>query len=397
MPIIGIIGKPNAGKSTFFSALTMQNVKIAPFPFTTIEPNKGIAYVRVKCVCEEFKVKDNPRNSTCINGTRFVPIEVLDVAGLVPEAWKGRGLGNKFLDELRKSDALIHVVDASGSTDIEGRIIKPGQHDPIEDVKFIDEEITMWIYSHFQENFEKDMKRLAQEDESKVLDYMERKLSGFSITRKQIAKVLEKISKKPSQWNTEDTKNFIRMLIMEAKPILIAANKIDIPESWKNLERMREIFKDRIIVPTSAEAELALRKAAEQSIIEYLPGANDFKILKDIDEKKRNALNYIRNNVLKRFGSTGVQDAIETCYFKLLNYIAVFPVEDQNKLTDHEGRVLPDVFLVPNNTTARELAYLIHTELGDNFIYAIDVRKKQRIGADYVLKHRDVIKIVAAK
>jgi len=373
----------------------MQNVKIAPFPFTTIEPNKGIAYVRVKCVCQEFNVKDNPRNSKCIYGIRYVPVEVLDVAGLVPEAWKGRGLGNKFLDELRKSDALIHVVDASGSTDSEGRIIRPGYHDPMLDVKFIDEEILMWIFSHFYENFEKDMKRF--EDISKIIDYFERKLSGFSISRRHIVSALGKISKKPNSWNEQDVKNFINVLIKEAKPILIAANKIDIPESWKNFERMKNELKDRIIIPTSAEAELALRKAAESGIIEYMPGDKDFKIIRELDEKKLKALNYIKENVLKRFGSTGVQEALEACYFKLLNYIAVFPVEDQNKLTDHHGNVLPDVFLVPNYTTARDLAYLIHTELGENFIYAIDVKRKQRIGAEYILKHRDVIKIVAAK
>jgi ribosome-binding ATPase YchF (GTP1/OBG family) len=397
LPLVGIIGKPNAGKSTFFSALTKQNVKIAPFPFTTIEPNKGIAYVRVKCVCQEFGVKDNPRNSVCIKGIRYVPVEVIDVAGLVPDAWKGRGLGNKFLDELRRSDALIHVIDTSGSTDFEGRIVKPGSHDPIEDIKFIDEEITMWIFSNLKEDFEKEIRKLVHEDSSKIIDFLERKLSGFSIKRKNIMKTIQKINKNPKEWKEDDLKLFVSFLIKEAKPILIAANKIDLPSSWKNYERIRNEIKDRIVIPVSAEAELALRRAADSGIIDYMPGDSDFKILKDVDEKRLAALNYIRENVLKKFGSTGVQEALEACYFRLLNYIAVFPVEDQNKLTDHQGNVLPDVFLVPSDTTARELAYMIHTDLGKNFIYAIDVKNKQRIGAEYVLKHRDVIKIVAAK
>jgi len=397
MPLIGIIGKPNTGKSTLFSAITKLNVKIAPFPFTTIQPNKGIGYVRVKCVCKEFGVQDNPRNSICINGIRYVPVEVIDVAGLVPEAWKGRGLGNKFLDELRRSDALIHVVDASGSTDFEGKIVKPGTHDPLEDIRFIDEEITMWIFSHLKEDFEKEMRKLAYEESSKIVDFLERKLSGFSIKRKHITRVLQNMNKNPREWKEQELKEFVSKLIKEAKPILIAANKIDLPSSWENYERMKRELKDRIVVPVSAEAELALKKAADAKLIEYIPGDSDFKIIKELDQKRLDALNYIRTNVLKKFGSTGVQEAIEACYFKLLNYIAVFPVEDPNRLTDHQGRVLPDVFLVPNDTTARDLAYMIHTDLGKNFIYAIDVKTKQRIAGDYVLKHRDVIKIVAAK
>jgi ribosome-binding ATPase YchF (GTP1/OBG family) len=397
MPLIGIIGKPNVGKSTFFSAITKLNVKIAPFPFTTIEPNKGIGYVRVKCVCKELGVQDNPRNSICINGTRYVPIEIIDVAGLVPEAWKGKGLGNKFLDELRRSDALIHVVDTSGSTDFEGRIVKPGTHDPLEDIKFIEEEITMWVFSHLKDDFEKEMRKLIYEESSQIVDFLERKLSGFSIKRKHIMRTVQKMNKNPKEWKEDDLKLFVSLLIKEAKPILIAANKIDLPSSWINYERIKNEMKDRIVIPVSAEAELALRKAADLGIIDYMPGNSDFKILKNIDEKRLAALNYIRENVLKKFGSTGVQEALEVCYFKLLNYIAVFPVEDQNRLTDHQGNVLPDVFLVPSDTTARELAYMIHTDLGKNFIYAIDVKNKQRIGAEYVLKHRDVIKIVAAK
>lgn len=397
MPLIGIIGKPNAGKSTFFSALTKQVVKIAPYPFTTIEPNKGIAYLRVKCVCKELGVKDNPRNSLCINGIRLVPVEVIDLAGLVPEAWKGRGLGNKFLDEIRRADALIHVVDASGYTDSEGRIMKTGTHDPIEDVKFIDEEIAMWIYSRFKEEFEREIRKIVHEEKSKILEFFEKKLSGFSIKKKYIAEVLSTIQKHLKEWNDADLKDFLITLWNKAKPMLIVANKIDIPESWNNYERLKKEFKERIVIPTSSEAELALKKADEMGIIKYFPGSSDFEIIKDVDENKLKALNYIKERVLKKFGSTGVQEAIEACYFKLLGYIAVFPVEDQNKLTDHEGRVLPDVFLVPKETTARELAYMIHSELGENFMFAIDVKRKQRISADQVLNDRDVIKIVASR
>ena len=112
--IVGVVGKPNVGKSTFFSAATLAHVAIANYPFTTIKPNRGMGYVRTPCVCQEFNVTDTPGNSTCINRIRLVPVELVDCAGLVPGAWQGRGLGNQFLDEIRQADALIHIVDAVG-------------------------------------------------------------------------------------------------------------------------------------------------------------------------------------------------------------------------------------------------------------------------------------------
>ena len=119
--LIGIIGKSNVGKSTFFNAVTDLSVQTANYPFTTIEPNVGVAYVRIECICKEFEVQDNPVHSVCIDGIRFIPVKVIDIAGLVPGAHLGKGIGNKFLDDSRQADALIHVVDASGSTDSEGR------------------------------------------------------------------------------------------------------------------------------------------------------------------------------------------------------------------------------------------------------------------------------------
>jgi len=399
LPLIGIIGKPNAGKSTFFSALTKINVKIAPYPFTTIEPNKGIAYVRAKCVCKEFNVKDNPKNSICINGIRYIPIEVIDVAGLVPDAWKGRGLGNKFLDEIRRADALIHIIDASGSTDEEGRNVEMGTYDPIKDQEFIYKEIFMWIFNNLSEEIKKEIKRLELVDISENINFLERKLSGYSVRRKQIMEILNEtglINKKISKWKEEELKLFVDLLVKKTKPMVIVANKIDLPTSHKNYERIKEKFKEYYVIPASAEAELALIRANENGIIEYLPGSPYFKIISsNITEKQRKALEFIEKNILKKYGSTGVIDALEISCFKVLKYITVFPVEDQNKLTDHHGNVLPDAFLVPHGTTAREFAYMIHTELGKNFIYAIDVRKKQKLGEDYILQDRDVIKIVA--
>ncbi len=399
MPIIGILGKPNSGKTTFFNALTMQSAKVAPYPFTTIEPNKGIAYVRVECVCKEFNVKDNPRNSVCVDGIRYVPVELIDVAGLVQDAWKGRGLGNKFLDEIRKADAIILVVDVSGTTDSEGRIVKPGTYDPINEPEMIFNELLMWVFNNLKEEIEKDLRKIQRLDYNENVQILERYLSGFSLKRKQIANALIKSrleKKKVAEWSEEEIRNFCKELLLSSKPFLIAANKIDLPTSNENYKRMKEKYKDFIVIPTSAESELALRKAKENKMIEYNDGK--IRILKEIDEKQRKALEYIQKNVLEKYGSTGVQEALEACYFKLLNYVAVFPVEDQNKLTDHEGNVLPDVFLVPSDMNVRDFASeYIHTELGKYFLYAIDVRKKQKLGEDYILKHRDVIKIVSSK
>ncbi|MEM2341759.1 MAG: redox-regulated ATPase YchF [Candidatus Bathyarchaeia archaeon] len=397
--MVGIVGKPNVGKSTFFSAATLATVEIASYPFTTIKPNKGIGYFKTQCVCKEFNVKDNPVNSVCINGIRLIPVELIDCAGLVPDAWQGRGLGNQFLDEIRKADALIHVVDASGSTDIEGRLIKPGAHDPLEDVKFLERELTMW----FAQIIKKDWPRIARTVEAGTADLaslLEERLSGLAIRRKHIIEAL-KISglsgDKPTRWSDEDFLRFVDVLRKISKPMLLVANKMDLPFAEENYERLKE--KGYIVIPCCAEAELALRRAAEKDLIHYVPGSPNFEV-KDpakITDKQMSALKAIKEKILDKYGSTGVQDAINAAFEKLLKMVVVYPVEDPEKLTDHYGRVLPEARLVPNNTTARDLAYMIHTELGESFIYAVDVRTKRRLGENYIIKDKDVISIVSAK
>jgi hypothetical protein len=178
---------------------------------------------------------------------------------------------------------------------------------------------------------------------------------------------------------------------------LIAANKIDLPYSKKNLERLSKL--NYIVIPCCAEAELALKRATEKRLIEYVPGDNTYKIIdsEKITKNQISALETIRKEILIKYGSTGIQQAINNVYFNLLNMITVYPVEDLEHLSDHNGRVLPDVYLVPYGTTAKQFAYLIHTELGENFIYAIDAREKRRIGEDAILKDQDVISIISAK
>ncbi len=397
--LLGVVGKPNTGKSTFFSAATLVAAEIANYPFTTIKPNRGVGYVRSPCVHEEFKVKDNPRNSLCLDGVRLVPVELIDIAGIVPGAWEGRGLGNQFLDEIRRADALIHVVDASGGTDCEGRSCKPGEHDPLEDIKFLEREITMWMVTILKKDWSK-IARTAEADKKGFVVPLEDRLTGLGIKRTLVGEAIRKANLNidtPTTWSDDDFYRFVDTLRKMSKPMLIVANKIDLPSAEANLKRMKEL--DYMVIPCSAEAELGLRRAAEKQLIDYKPGDSNFKIkqAEKLSPGQIKGLEAIREKVLLKNGSTGVQDALNMAYYKLLDMITVYPVEDLEHLSDHNGRVLPDTYLIPKGVTAKQFAYIIHTELGDNFIYAIDARDKRRIGEDAVLKDRDVISIVSAK
>jgi len=397
--IVGVVGKPNVGKSTFFSAATLAHVAIANYPFTTIKPNIGVGYVRSPCVCREFNVTDNPGNSTCMNGIRLIPVELVDCAGLVPGAWQGRGLGNQFLDEIRQADALIHVVDAAGSTDSEGKPCDPGTHNPTEDVEFLEHELDMWLLQIVKKEWDRAVRRVegAKEDLTQIL---EEKLSGLGIKRDHIIKARTKTGvnfEKPSSWPDNQLLMFVTELRRLSKPLLIAANKMDVQAAEKNLEPLQSL--GHMVVPCSAEAELALRRAAEKEIITYLPGDSNFKVNEghQLTPDQLNALTRIKERILLPLGSTGVQDALNLGFFKLLQMITVYPVEDPEKLTDHKGRILPDVYLVPYGTTAKEFAAIIHSDLAEGFLYATEVRSKMRVADDYILKNNDVISIVSAK
>jgi ribosome-binding ATPase YchF (GTP1/OBG family) len=395
---VGVVGKPNTGKSTFFAAATLLDVKRAPYPFTTIEPNVGVGHVKVRCVCRDLGVVDNPRNSVCIEGWRFVPVELIDVAGLVPGAWQGRGLGNMFLDHVRRAPVLIHVVDASGSTDEEGRVVKPGSHDPVQDVIFFEREFEMWMYQVISRDWERLSKTIEY---TRKFDELYSRFAGLGIKPQVVQQVVEELGlsgKRVTQWSQDDLMSLVREARRASKPILIAANKADLPTAPDNVKRLTEQFKGRyVVVPTSAEAELALRKAAKAGLIKYIPGSSSFEVVGRLTPEQRRALDYIEENVLKRYGSTGVQEALDKAVFELLGMIAVFPVENEKKLTDSKGNVLPDVYLVHRDSTARDLAYEIHTELGEKFAFAIDALTGRRLGSDEKLSHRMIVKIVTAR
>jgi len=397
--IVGVVGKPNVGKSTFFSAATLVSVPIANYPFTTIKPNRGMGYVRTPCVCTEFNVKDEPVNSACFNGIRLIPVEIIDCAGLVPDAWKGRGLGNQFLDEIRRADALIQIVDAAGATDPEGKQCEPGTYDPLDDVKFLEKELDMWLFQIVKKDWDKIARRAegTKEDLSLLL---EDRLSGLAINKSHVSNALERAelnAENPTAWSDEDLVQLMHEVRRISKPMLISANKIDLPYAEENVERLRN--SGHHVIPCCAEAELALRRAAEKGLTDYKPGDSNFNILKpsELKPEQASALSTIKEKILMKWGSTGVQESINFAFFKLLGMITVYPVEDAEKLTDHSGRVLPDAYLAPYGTTARQFARMIHSDLGEGFIFGIEARSKMRIGENYLLKDRDVISIVSAK
>jgi len=387
---IGIVGKPNVGKSTFFKALTLAEAEIASFPFTTIKANVGVGYARTDCACKSFSIECNPKNSICREKNRFVPVKVIDVAGLVPGAHEGKGLGNQFLDDLRQADALIHIVDISGRTNEKGEATEG--YDPEQDIKFLEEEIDLWFYGILKKNWNKIYSK-AKHSHKDLITELTEQLSGLEVNEEQVSEAV-KLSElgESTDWNDTQLKEFATNLRKISKPILIAANKIDLDKG--NFERLKKNYN---LVPVCSEAELALRQAEKSAIISYLPGDREFKLLNNVDEKQRKALEFIQNNILNKYGSTGVQECINTAVFKILKQIVVYPVENENKLMDSKGNVLPDAYLLLEGSTALDLAYKVHTDIGNKFIGAIDCKTKMKVGKEHRLKDGDAIKIIAGR
>jgi ribosome-binding ATPase YchF (GTP1/OBG family) len=393
---IGIVGKPNVGKSTFFAAATMAPAEIANYPFTTIHANKGVAYVRTPCPCRILGVTCTPNNSACADGIRLVPIEMLDVAGLVPDAWQGKGLGNQFLDDLRQADALINVIDVSGSTDLEGNPGNPGDHDPREDIEFLRKEIEYWIREILKNGFNK-IARQSKLQGEKIETALHDRLIGLNITEAHIKQTLREVAppEDPMKWDDDVLLRISAKLRELSKPMIVAMNKADIAPPG-NIGIVKKI--DGKAVVTLAEAERALKKANAAGLVKYTPGDATFAITdpSKLNEGQKKALDRI-SQLMKQHGSTGVQQCLEMAAFGTLDLIAVYPVDDEGKFTDHFGRVLPDALLMPRGSTAKEMAYRVHTDLGDKFIRAVNAKTKRIIGSEYVLQDGDVIKIISGK
>ena len=386
---LALAGKPNAGKSTFYRAATMADVEVGNYPFTTIEPNRGVSYARTECPCLDRDRRCDSDN--CRAGKRYVPVELYDVAGLVPGAHEGRGLGNQFLDELTGADAILHVVDASGGTDAEGEPIEVGEHDPLEDLQFIEEEMEQWLASIVGRNWE-GIERQSRSPDFDIDEALAEMLTGVGATEADVAAVLRELaySEDPREWDDGDRERLARAIRVRTKPIVVVANKADIaPEG--SIERLRG--QADVVVPATAEGELALRRGAEAGLVEYDPGDERFE-LGEVSDQQRTALERVRS-VLEQFGDTGVQRAIDTVVYDVLDRVTAYPVESENDWTDSQGRMLPDANLLPRGSTPEDLAYAVHSDIGEGYIHAVDARSGRRISDEHVLSEGDVVKIVS--
>lgn len=401
--LIGVVGKPSVGKSTFFKAATLSDVEIASYPFTTIKPNHAVGFVKIPDVAQEFGKKANPRMGFVQGKWRFVPVDLIDVAGLVPGAHKGEGMGSQFLNDLNQADALVHVIDASGSVNAHGEAVEPGSYDPAQDIVFLEEELDYWYLDLLKKGWEK-AARMAQQERTESYKAIAKQMNGVGVDE-DLAKITLRTlgleGKAPTQWTEDELMALAKRFRQQTKGMIVAANKCDHPAGKENYERLREQFPSHTIIPTSAEAELALREAAKHGLIDYTAGEKDFTITPAGEEKltaqQRKALEFIKASVLSGFEEgTGIQAVLNHVTFDVLKYKAIHP-GGVGKLEDSNGNVIPDCFLMKEKATALDFAYKLHTDFGQNFIKAIDVRTKLPIGKDHVLKNLDIVEIMASK
>ena len=387
---IALAGKPNAGKSTFYTAATLADVDVANYPFTTIDANRGIASVRTECPCLDLEARCE--NDHCHDGKRYVPIELIDVAGLVPGAHEGRGLGNQFLDELTNADAILNVLDASGATNAEGEPVEAGSHDPVEDVEFVEGELDAWLAGIIERNWES-IERKSRSPDFDIDEALAELLTGFGASAHDVAASLRGLEypADPIQWSDDDREALAADVRARTKPIILVANKADVAES-ETIDRLGEAAD--IVIPATADGELALRRGVEAGVVEYDPGDPDFEITGELSDAQRAGLERVRD-VMADHGGTGVQRALDAAVYDLLDHRTAFPVENETKWTDARGNVLPDAFLLPAGSTPPDLAAAVHTDIAEGYLHAVNGRTKRRIGEDDELQEGDVIKIVS--
>ena len=391
MLTVALAGKPNAGKSTLYTAATMADVDVANYPFTTVDPNRGVTYVRTECPCLDRDERCGAEN--CRDGKRYVPIELLDVAGLVPGAHEGKGLGNQFLDELTNADVVLNVVDASGATNAEGEPVEVGSHDPLDDVDFIEEEMDLWLAGIVDRNWES-VERKSRSPDFDLDAALSDMLTGFGATEHDVTAVLRDLEypDDPKAWSDDDREALARAVRRRTKPIVVVANKVDAAPD-DAVDRIRE-GTDKPVIPATADGELALRRAADAGVVDYDPGDESFEIVGDVSDDQRAGLDALRESMATH-GGTGVQSALNAAVYDLLDRITAYPVQDAGKWTDGTGNVLPDAFLLASGATPRDLAYAVHSDIGEGYLHAVDARASRRIGEDHELTEGDVVKIVS--
>lgn len=386
--VIGLVGKPSSGKSTTLNALTDANAKVGAFPFTTIDPNKATGYLEVECACKRTGKQSQckPNYGYCRNGTRGVPVMLLDVAGLVPNAHLGRGLGNKFLSDLTEADCLIHIVDVSGTTNAEGKETRG--YDPLQDIEWLQDEIFRWILGNLTEKWGSVVRRHTS-TKSSTLETLRQQLGGYYATKLLIAKALDRLPGLPplQEWDDAMVETVVRLFMAVKFPTVLALNKMDHPDADKNVLKIMLKYPDLKCVLTSSLTEVFLRKLASQNFIQYEPGTEFVDTAEDLpdaglrvlDEKVAARIELIRDLVLYRFGSTGVTLLLQAAA-QVLDLVPVFPVRNINTYGGSSGpHVFRDCVLVKRGTPVIAVARRI---MGDVTIAAIEGVGGIRVGEE---------------
>ncbi|KAF3046906.1 hypothetical protein E8E12_006702 [Didymella heteroderae] len=403
-PLIGLVGKPSSGKSTTLNSLTDATSKVGNFPFTTIDPQRAIGYLQIECPCARLGLSDRckPNYGACVEGRRSVPIELLDVAGLVPGAHMGKGLGNRFLDDLRHADALVHVVDVSGTTDAEGKATRG--YDPSQDIVWLRSEIVRWIQGNLMEKWGS-IKRRHVAVKATPIETLQNQFSGYGSTAAVVARCLDRLgllsgtTKVPLEhWDDETIERVVNAFTDEKFPTVIALNKIDHPDADKNIAKIAKTADPKSIVLCSAISEVFLRKLAKQGFVKYVEGSEFVDTredliemgdptgggLKELDEKLKQRIENLKDMVLYRFGSTGVVQVLSRAA-ELLGLVPVFPVRNIQSFTSGSAAstaVFRDCVLVKKGSTVGDVYRKV---MGDAPLAYVETEGARRVGEDDVV------------